>query len=327
MAVLRLSDVIVPEEFTRYLTEDSIKNTTLYRSGILQTDAMLNSFLNGGGTTLNVPHWQRLTGGAQAIQSNYTITTDKTTTAKQVARRLLFGNGWSAEELTSALSGENSMAAIEGMVDQWWDEQLQLCLLAVIRGIVDDNEDNDSADMVNDISTDKTVSSANYASSDAIIDTYAKLGDAASFNIIFMHSVVYYRMAKNDLLDDTVRPSAQDLGFGTYLGMSIVVNDQLYKEDQGSNKQYWTILAKPGAFGWGESAQGITVVETDRTANKSEDYLYTRRQFVIHPVGWKWIENSVSDDMPTMVELTYGGNWDRVFDIKNTGIAILKTNG
>ena len=47
------------------------------------------------------------------------------------------------------------------MVSQWWDEQMQIILLAIIRGIVDDNENNDSSDLVNDISTDGTVGSAN----------------------------------------------------------------------------------------------------------------------------------------------------------------------
>jgi hypothetical protein len=326
MTVLRLADVIVPEVFARYITEDSVKLTTLYRSGILAPLDILNQFLAGGGTIVNVPFWQRLTGNAQAIQTNYTITTDKTTTSKQVARRMLFANGWSAEELASALSGENAMQAITAMVDQWWDEQLQLALLAVVRGIIDDNEDNDSADLVNDISTSATVSASNKISSDAVIDTFAKKGDMSNFKVIAMHSVPYFKLVKDNII--TFEPeSEQDIGFGTYLGMTVIVNDQIYKEDQGSNKQYWTILFEPGAFGWGESAQGITVVETDRTANKSEDLLFTRRQFSIHPRGWKWIENSVTGDMPTMTELTYAGNWDRVFEKKNTGIAVLKTNG
>jgi len=326
MAVARLSDVIVPEVFSRYITEDSVKLTSFYRSGILQPSSEMVAFLNGGGTTLNVPFFQRLTGAAQAIQSDYTITTDGVTTSKQVARRLLFGNGWSAEELASALSGENVMQNITAMVDQWWDEQLQLALLAVIRGIIDDNEDNDDGDLVNDISTDGTVGSTNRVSSDAVIDAAMLLGDLSGYTAIAMHSVVYTRLLKQNLIDNEPT-NTQNIGWGTYLGLSVIVNDQLYTETQGSNTQYWTFLFKPGACLWAESAEGITVVETDRNAAKSEDLLFTRRQFLIHPVGWKWIENSVDDDMPTMNELQYAGNWDRVFNKKNTGVAVLKTNG
>ena len=47
----------------------------------------------------------------------------------------------------------------------------------------------------------------------------------------------------------------------------------------------------------------------------------------MHPMGYKWIENSVASDMPTKSELEEAGNWDRVFNKKNTGFVILKTNG
>lgn len=326
MAVLRLTDVIVPEVFARYLTEDSIKLTTFFRSGILATSPQINQFVGAGGTTLNMPFWQRLTGAFQAIQSNYTITTDKATTSKMVARRLLYANAWRAEELASALSGENAMAAIGAMVTQWMDEQMQIVLIAEIRGIVDDNEDNDSSDLVNDISTDGTATDSNKISASAVIDTYALMGDASDFPAIAMHSVPYFKLVNANLI--TFEPnSTQNIGFGTYMGMTVIVNDQLYKEAQGSNTQYWTILFRISSVAFGESAQGITPVETDRQALQSEDILIIRRQFAMHPVGFKWIENSVSGEMPTVNELQYAGNWDRVYEKKNCGFVVLKTNG
>jgi len=326
MAVLRLTDVIVPEEFAQYITEESVKLTTFFRSGILAIDPKVAGFLAGGGTTFNMPFWQRLTGAAQAIQSDYTITTDKTTTSKMVARRLLYGNGWSSEELASVLAGDNAFNAMRDMVDQWWDEQMQIILLATMRGIVDDNEDNDSSDLVNDISTNGTVTAANRISSDAFIDTYALLGDKSDFVAVGMHSVPYFKLVKDNLITFTAT-SAQDIGFGTYLGLTVIVNDQIYKEAQGSNTQYWTFLFRAGSIGFGESAANITPVEIDRTAAKSEDNLFTRRQFAMHPMGFKWIENSVADDMPTVNELQYAGNWDRVMDKKLCGFVTLKTNG
>jgi len=325
--VTRLTDVIVPERFTRYLTEASIRKTTLFRSNIIQMgNEKIRAFLAGGGTLLNIPFFQQLGGAMQAIQSNFTIQTNRVTTDKMVARRLLFGDGRSSEEIAAALSGEDPMQAITNMIDKWWDVQLQLALLASIRGIIDDNEDNDGGDLVNDLSTDGTVTSANRISSDAVIDTNQLMGDAADFTAIAMHSVPYNRLSKDNLIT-FVKDSAQDIGFGTYLGKTVIVNDQIYKEEQGDNWQYWSILFKGGAFMWDETAQGITVVETERVANKGEDELYTRRQFVLHPVGWKWSDNSVEDDMPTVTELQYAGNWDRVFNRKNCGLAVLKTNG
>jgi len=47
----------------------------------------------------------------------------------------------------------------------------------------------------------------------------------------------------------------------------------------------------------------------------------------MHPQGFKWIENSVADDMPTRSELEEAGNWDRVYEQKNCGFAVLISNG
>jgi hypothetical protein len=56
-AVIRLSDVVVPEVYSRYLIQDSIKTTNFYRSGILEVDPVLSGFLDGGGETINIPFW------------------------------------------------------------------------------------------------------------------------------------------------------------------------------------------------------------------------------------------------------------------------------
>jgi hypothetical protein len=330
-AVLRLTDVIVPEVFADYITEESITKTSFFRSGILRPSEEINQKIAGGGTTFNMPFWQRLSGDAQAVQSNTSIDVKKTTTSKMVARRLMFAKGWSAEELASALAGEDAMGAITEMVDQYWEEQLQGFLLSTIKGVIDDNEDNDSGDLVNKVFAESgdgltAPAASNKISSDNVIDTYSLLGDASSkFTAIAMHSTPYYELAKLNLI--TFEPTnTQDIGWGTYLGMTVLVNDQMTSETVDSFTVYWTVLFQPGAFGWGESANGITPVETNRNSAKSEDQLFTRRQFAMHPHGFKWVETSVADDMPTKAELEQGGNWDRVMEKKNCGFVVLKSN-
>lgn len=325
--VTRLTDVIVTEVYGRYLIEESVKKTNLYRSGILATDARISGFLAGGGTTFNMPFWQRLSGAAQAIQSNTEIETKKATTDRMVARRLLFAKAWSAEELASALSGESAMDAIASMVDQYWAEQFQQILFSSIKGVAADNIKNDSSDLVHDITTSGTPGTANKISSTAVIAAIAKLGDAADkFTAIAMHSVPYFTLVAANLI--TFEPtSTQNLGFGTYLGKTVIVTDELGYDTDGSNKEYWTIISKPGAFMYGESGQGITPVEVDRKAEYSEDRLFTRRQFCMHPAGFRWLETSVASDNPTKSELEEAGNWNRVFDKKNCGFAILVSNG
>lgn len=324
--VTRLSDVIVPEVYEKYLTQESITKTGFVRSNIVTVDPRISAFLSGGGDQVNMPFWKRLSGDAQAIQENYTITTGKLQTAKMIARRLLFAGAWSAEELAAALSGEDPMGAVQSMVDQWWEEQFQKVLFNSVIGVIGDNIDNDSGDLVLDITTSGTPAAGNKVSASAIIDAYALLGDAADFVGIGMHSTPYYTLSKLNLIDFSPS-SAQNIGFGTFMGLTVVVTDQLIPDTDGSNKVYWNVLFKSGAFGFGESSQGITPVELSRNAAKSEDALFTRRQFCLHPHGFAWVEGSVNEEMPTLREVREPGNWNRVMEAKHSGFVVLKTNG
>lgn len=327
MANTRVSDIVVPEVYSKYLIEESIKKTSFYRSGVLALHSLINEKIAGGGETFNMPFWQDLSGDVQAIQSNGTLTTQKATTSKMVARRLLFGQGWSAEELASALAGDNAMDAIASMVDKYWEAQLQAVLFSTVKGVIADNQDNDSGDLVNNITTTGTPGDSNKISATAVIDSLALLGDAGNdFQALAMHSTPYWKLVKNNLI--AYVPDAEEkTEIPTFMGKRVIVTDQLGADTDGANSVYWTIVFKPGAIGWGESGNNITVVETDRVAAKGEDYLYTRRQFVMHPLGYKWIDNSVAAEMPTKSEIEEAGNWDRVFNRQNCGFAVLKSNG
>jgi len=204
---------------------------------------------------------------------------------------------------------------------------MQRVMFAIIKGVIADNVDNDSGDLVYDVTTSGTPAAANKISSTAVIGGHGLLGDAAGdFTAIAMHSTPYYQLITLNLID--FEPTnTQNLGFGTYMGLSVIVTDELTADTDGSNSVYWNILFKPGAIGYGESASGIVPVETDRVVLDGEDVLVTRRQFTMHPLGFKWLETSVGGEMPTRSELEESGNWDRVYDKKNCGLVVVKTNG
>jgi hypothetical protein len=57
MAVVQLSDVIVPEFYAPYGGFDSMSSTALYMSGILQQNPILDTLVAGPGQINNVPLW------------------------------------------------------------------------------------------------------------------------------------------------------------------------------------------------------------------------------------------------------------------------------
>jgi len=315
--VTRVSDIIIPEIYARYLTEESIYKNSFLRSGIMVNSPQVSALVGGGGSIYNMPFFQQLTGSPQPIQSDTTM----------AARRLMFGRGWSTEELASALAGEDIAGAIKGMVGDYWNRFLNNVLFSTVKGVIADNVDNDSGDLVNDITTSGTPGSSNKFNSDSVIDTVAKQGDRMDmFAGIVMNSVVYAQAQKNDLIDFI--PDSQQGGImASFMGLRVIVDDGLTADTDGLNSEYWTVLFRPGAILYGESANNITPFETDREAADSEDRIFTRRQFTMHPTGFRWIDNSVASDMPTKSEIEEAGNWDRVYEKKNCGFAVMISNG
>jgi hypothetical protein len=57
MPIVQLADVIQPEFFSQYLSENSMTSTALFRSGVLVTNPLMKAELSAGGNTLNIPLW------------------------------------------------------------------------------------------------------------------------------------------------------------------------------------------------------------------------------------------------------------------------------
>jgi hypothetical protein len=129
-----------------------------------------------------------------------------------------------------------------------------------------------------------------------------------------------------------MRPdNEQNIGFGTYLGMTVIVDDTLTAEAVTGGYRYWTVLYKRGSMGYGESQRGLTVLETYRNPKQGGgvDELYSRKQFIIHPQGFAYQDpgSGTVAIAPTLAQLETSTFWDRVFNLKNTGFVVLKTNG
>jgi len=189
--------------------------------------------------------------------------------------------------------------------------------------------------MILDIGTDATGSAtaAELISAEAILDAAQTMGDASdALDTIIMHSVVYNRLAKQNLID-FIPDSEGRVRFPTYLGYRVVKDDGV-KTISGTNRtKYFTYLVGRNAICWSEAPTSPSPnIEVDRKPDQGNgfggDILYSRRQFVLHPYGVKWTDTSVVGEFPTNAELATAANWDRVFaERKQINIAFLTTNG
>lgn len=338
MAATRLSDVIVPEVFHQYVVKNTAEKSAIFNSGILVNDANMSAFLAGGGRTANVPFWKDLDNTASNVASDdpsVLITPEKISAGKDVAVRQVRTEAWSSMRLSGLLAGDDPMKRIATRVAEYWERQFQRILIATLHGVYLDNVTNDAGDMVNDIGNDNagTPTADQLVSAEAILDTAQTMGDASdALDTIAMHSVVYNRLAKQNLID-FIPDSEGKVKFPSYLGYRVIKDDGC-KVITGSNrKKYVTYLLGRGSFCWNEAptspSPNIEVeAKPDMGNGMGGDILYSRRQFVMHPYGIKWTDNTVVGEFPTDVELATAANWDRVYpERKQVNIAFLLTNG
>lgn len=339
MATTRLTDVIVPEVFYPYMVLRTKERGAIFQSGILRPDANLSKFLSGGGRTANVPFWKDLADDGSFIGSDdpsELITHGKIAAGKDVAARQVRTKSWSSMRLSGVLAGDDPQRAIANLVADWWIRELNGILVSSLSGVRADNVANDSGDMVNDVSvTTGTPTADNLISAEAILDTKQTMGDAAEdLSTLVLHSAVYTNLQKQNLID-FIPDARGEVRFPTYLGYRVVVSDTVEVIDNGGGNPagYVTYLVATDALAFNEQPMMTSPnVEVERKPDQGNgvggDILYTRRQFVMHPYGIAWQDNTVAGEFPTNAELETAANWDRVYpERKQVGISYLITNG
>ncbi len=90
MALVQITDVVIPAEFTAYQVENSMVSTALYHSGVAFPNGEMQSQLQAGAQSFTVPFWADLPDvEADITNDDPTInsTPQKVTAAKQVVRK------------------------------------------------------------------------------------------------------------------------------------------------------------------------------------------------------------------------------------------------
>jgi len=330
MAETKLSDVIVPTVFDPYVSERSIHLNKFFQAGVLVQSPVLFDKLAGGSNTFNFPFWKDLSGDSEILDETNPMTVNEITADKMIARRQLRGKAWGATDLAAQLSGDNPIQAIGDRVAQYWATQYEKLLTLTVRGIIADNVANDSSDLVVDISIDNATSAtaANKISAEKTIDAVLKQGDHFSeVYAIAVHSTVYSTLLKNDLID-YVQDSRSNLLIPKYMGLNIVVDDDLPVIAVTGGYKYHSYLFKQGAIAFAENPGKYVANEAYRDPKGiGVDSLYTRRQFCIHLLGFSWVLSPDTATSPSDAQLYTLGSWDRVYSAKNAGVIALISNG
>lgn len=310
----RLSDVIVPEVFMRYVIQRMAELSNIRSSGILGSAP--NIEIPNGGGTINLPFWNDIDEDDEVWSSGHETVPDKITSDKEVAVILTRIKSWGAEDLAGMFAGDDPFLAIGNLAAGYWARKEQRVLLAILKGVFA------SAGMNSNV-LDATVGgpSAGVVDNNLLVDAITLMGDASEkLTGIIMHSSVRSDLAKKRLLDPKPTEPGTNTApeFGSYLGRKIIVDDGAPRD----GNVYTTYFFGLGAVAIAEGTPK-NPVEIERKGTQSLDILINRRQFIMHPRGMKWT-GKPAKTTPSNPELATGTNWERVFENKNIPIVALK---
>lgn len=326
MALTQIADVVVPKVFTPYVQQLTEEKTRLISAGVLVRDPAIDQLLAGGGLTFDVPSWKDLANDTDNVSTDEAAGVNdavpkKTGTAQEVAVRLSRNQSWSSADLSAALAGADPMQSIADRVAGYWARRLQAAFVATITGVFADNAAAPSGtehvqnDMTVDISGSAFVDGVTNFSTESFLDAAVTMGDSMEDLVaVMVHSVVYSRMQKNNLID-FIPDSQGVVNIPTFLGRRVIVDDSM----PVSSGVYNTWLFGNGAVRLGVGAPRIPT-EIDRKpeagAGGGQEILYSRVQWAIHPVGNKYAgtaPNGGPSNAATSNNLAHAASFQRVF--------------
>lgn len=345
MALVQLSDIIQPEFFAAYMAENSMVSTALFQSGVLVPNALMQSQLGMGGDILNIPFWNDLVSPIDPGGVDPNISSDNPAdlstpfainAANQVVRKSYLNNSWSAASFAGELAGSDPMHRIAERVVAYWNRTYEGRLVQSLIGVAQSNAVNNASDMIVDISAATsdapvTINGTEYSAPtfnrNAVIDTASTIGDRAQvFRAIAMHSSIFNTASKNNEIE-FIRDSDNNILFASYAGLAVIQDDSLAM----AGGVYLTVLFGQGAVGFadGEPSTGFGIEVwryPDQGNGGGVSTLYSRRNSIIHPLGFSFTGASVAGPSPVGAELALPANWTRqVPQRKSIPLAFLLT--
>jgi hypothetical protein len=335
MGKTSVADVISPALFESYTIERTADLSSFGRCGIIEHSAVFDGLAAGGGRTVDMPFWKDLTGARQLLSDAASLTVNKITAEKDIARIHNDAQSWSVNHLAKVISGDDPMQAIVDLAAEYWARAEQDLVVNCLKGLFAAPSMSGNLVAIHSESV-AGQSAATRLNGTTFVDATAALGDCGDrLTAVAMHSATEAALRKLDLID-FIPDSEGKVQIRTFQGRRVVVNDKLpTRAGTTDGTVYTTYLFGAGAFAKGASPLdgapllggiGTEGVEVFREPLASDSGLINRRRYILHPRGVKFTSASVAGDSPSDAELQIGGNWVRVYETKNVRIVAVTHN-
>lgn len=307
-----------PQAFGAYIDRvPRLRTNALLKSGALVGNSQIRDlFKNQTGSYYGVIPMYGLIGG-EAL--NYDGETDITATSTDTYERgvATFGRAkaWMEKDFSQDItSGVSFMSNVAAQVAQYWDEQNQTTLLAVLKGIFsmtgEGNEDFVNAHTY-DITEKEGVVGATTLNN-AIQQACG--ANKNKFTMVIMHSAIATGLENMRLVEYgkyTDQSGVQrDLALATWNGRQIIIDDDL---PVGEENKYTTYVLGQGAIDYEDLGVRVPYeMSRDPKTSGGLDILYTRQRKCFAPYGISYTKQTQATLSPTNDELATGANWNLV---------------
>lgn len=363
--ITRLSDLVVPAIWYPYFSQLSPKTSAFLQSGIMARSSEYDSMALSNGLSANVPFTRPLIERSSPWKADGTNTT---TSEKMVASQMSIPFikrrhklGWN--QLAAHIAGTTDLvtmgraswgrevkitpgdtsATLGYLMADLWNEDLQLTLFRILDGCFASTTNtpnlslgDPSAPGLASQSLDTTIAVGVIGVGNRV--SPATLGRAAgllsdrgnSLSTLAIHPEVYY----GNLLPNNITPnqqtSGQDWQIPRYLQYNLILDDTLpVDRTLPAYPKYTNYLFAPGSVCFGDGKlDALTGAEVQRDVDQTEDFLHTRRAYIVQPKGMSYAGGvPASGEGPSDATFAIGANWQRADYTKNIGIVRLVTNG
>lgn len=295
MANTTLANVaFVPEAFAQWVREGLfLKSDILSTTVVRRVGASIPLY----GYTVTFPVWNGIDGSAS--NAGACIVPDAFQQHTQVAPILRRQHGISVGGIVSDVTRTDPMADLTDEVIRFWQRDIQKNLIASAKGSSAALEADFPGKIVYN-------ASASVISSEDMIMARGLFGEYQNdASYLIVHSAIYSRLQANELTE--FMPGADGRQVMFWQGMRVVMADGV----PNTGGVYDSYIARSDAFLYDENTEARKEVETDRDILCDVDQMTLRKNYIIHPVGAKWVGTPSDDLTPTTAELAVAANWDK----------------
>ncbi|WP_312526720.1 major capsid protein [Paracoccus sp. (in: a-proteobacteria)] len=332
MAHTTLNDVFATdreaayEVVQSYMDTDPVTKTPFFESGLIVSNPIIAELAQSGTGIVDLPFWLPIDA---TIEPNYSndqyqdIAVPRAIgTGSMKARNCHLNEGFGSMDMVTELTGKDPLSRVASRLDTYWRQEAELRIVATLRGLLNDAV-AESNGMVHQ------AANATGITFEGLIDAQMTMGDAfGGIGGYVMNSAAFGIFLKEKLAQANF-DAERSLMTRTLNGMPVIVNDTAMT----LNSQPVVALIGQGAFAYGMADPKVPLEyerEPSRGNGGGAETLWTRRNMIVHPLGYSFTSTSITGNGTETVargagwtDLANATNWERVASRKQVPIAFL----